>query len=284
MAEASTLASTNTTAMRVLTLNIYGDNNAWPARRGVLRDGFAYLRPDLVALQETVVRQGFDQVEELLGANYHIVHSQERHSDGMGISIASRWPIRSTTDLDVHVTARSEGFPCTTLVAEVDAPEPFGPVYLVNHFPDYQPNLERERELQTVITAHYIEERIGTDDAHVILAGDLDAEPDAASLRFLAGRQSLEGMSVCYRNAWEWANPGRAAPTFTKRNALMAVANAGWPFQCIDHIFVRCGTQGWPTLHVESCTLAFGEAVRGVWASDHIGLVADLSVTVAGAG
>jgi hypothetical protein len=37
----------------------------------------------------------------------------------------------------------------------------------------------------------------------VIVAGDLDADPGSASIRFWTGRQALDGFSVCYRDAWE---------------------------------------------------------------------------------
>src|SRR5215216_3610779 len=129
-AEASTL--------RVLTHNIYGQSAEWSARRQVLIDGIRELSPDLIALQETIRTDTYDQVVDLVGAAYHILHSRERASNGMGISIASRWPLGEVRELDLHLTARTADFPCTTLMVEVQAPQPFGPVLLVNHFPNWQ--------------------------------------------------------------------------------------------------------------------------------------------------
>ncbi len=126
-----------------------------------------------------------------------------------------------------------------------------------------------------MLAARAIEERIATGPMHVLLAGDLDAEPDAASLRFLEGRQSLDGLSVCYRRAWDSAHPGERCVTFTKDNPL---APAAWPYEQIDHIFVRCGPEGSPTVEIVGCERAFDEPVDGVWASDHFGLVADFRV------
>lgn len=40
----------------------------------------------------------------------------------------------------------------------------------------------------------------------MVVAGDLDADP-AQGIRFFTGRQSLEGMSVSYRDAWENVHP-----------------------------------------------------------------------------
>ena len=142
-------------------------------------------------------------------------------------------------ELDLSVVSpRTGDFACTTLIAEIAAPPPFGPLLLVNHFPDYQVDHELERERQTVLAARALENMVAERPMHVLLAGDLDAEPDAASLRFLTGKQSLDGISVCYRNAWDSAHPGEPGHTFTPDNPL---APADWPFRRIDHILVRCG-------------------------------------------
>jgi hypothetical protein len=61
------------------------------------------------------------------------------------------------------------------------------------------------------------------------------------------GRQSLSGMSVAYRNAWEAVHPGDPGHTFTPDNPL--VPSRRNPLE-----------------------------VDGVWASDHFGVVADLEV------
>jgi hypothetical protein len=84
--------------VRVATLNLWGRRGAWDERRSVLVDGFRRLRPDLVAFQEAVVGDGYDQVTDILGPDYHLAHQTEREAgrggdieDGQGISIASRW-------------------------------------------------------------------------------------------------------------------------------------------------------------------------------------------------
>jgi endonuclease/exonuclease/phosphatase family metal-dependent hydrolase len=266
--------------VRILTHNIYGRRSRWNDRRQLLIDGIAELSPDLIALQETIRTDDYDQVVDLLGTEFHIAHSREREHDGQGISIASRWPINDVRELDLNVTPRTVDFACTTLIAEVQVPPPFGPLLLVNHFPNWQVDYENEREVQTVVAARAIEEFLVRRSMHVVLAGDLDAEPDAASVRFLSGKQSLDGMSICYRNAWDSTHPGEAGHTFTARNPLVTETNWDWPFQRIDHIFVRCGQHGGPTLRIAACELAFDEPRGGIWASDHFGLVADLALPV----
>jgi hypothetical protein len=43
-----------------------------------------------VALQETVLREDHDQVRDLLGEEFHLVHGTCREPDGSGVSVASR--------------------------------------------------------------------------------------------------------------------------------------------------------------------------------------------------
>ena len=259
---------------RVLTFNLWGIRGDWAARRRVIAEELRELRPDLVAFIEAIKTDDYDQVVDLLGAGYHVAHQQAREPDGQGASIASRWPISAVHEVDLHVTPRTADFACVTLVAEIAAPEPYGPLVFVDHVPSWQLQFERERELQAVAAARFVEELAG--DRHVVFAGDFTADPDSAGVRFLTGRQSLDGTSVCYRDAWESAHPGEAGETFTPRNPL--VYDWDWPFRRLDYVLVRCGEHGGPTLAISSCERIFDEPVDGVWASDHFGVVADLEL------
>jgi endonuclease/exonuclease/phosphatase family metal-dependent hydrolase len=264
-------------AIRVATLNVWGRSGDWAARRGVLRDGFRALGPDLLALQETIFSGGDDLVAEILEPGYHVVHQSDRAEDGYGVSIASRWPVEMLGEVNLHLTPRTAGFPCTTLVVRVEAPAPIGPVIFANHFPSWQPAHEHERELQAVAAARALEDLAArTGAAHVVLAGDLDADPDATSVRFWRGRAALDGVSVCYRDAWEAAGADGPGHTFTPSNPL--VADHDWPYRRIDYILVRCGDHGGPTLAISDCRLTFDRPADGIWASDHFGVMADLQL------
>lgn len=262
--------------VRVVTLNLWGRRGVWADRRSVLIEGLRALRPDLVAFQEAIKSDEYDQVIDLLGPGFHIAHQTGREPDGQGVSIASRWPLGEVREVDLHVTPRTADFACTTLIAEILAPHPVEPLLFVNYLPNWQLDFEHERELQAVAAARFVDELVGRRSLHVVLAGDFDAEPSAASVRFWSGRQSLDDMSVCYRDAWESKNPIDPGHTFTPRNPL--VTDWDWPFRRIDYIFVRCGAHGGPTLEISACARIFDEPVDGVWASDHFGLVADLAV------
>jgi endonuclease/exonuclease/phosphatase family metal-dependent hydrolase len=260
--------------VRVLTLNLWGRRGSWNERRSILRDGLTDLQPDLVAFIEAIRTAEYDQVIDLLGPGYHVVHQAAREADGQGATIASRWPVTRSHEVDLQVTPRTSGFAATTLVAEIDAPDPFGPLIFADHVPNWQLDFERERELQALAAARFLENLVEGRDEHVIVGGDFTADPDSASVRFFSGRQSLDGTSVCYRDAWASVHPADSGDTFTPANPL--VADWDWPFRRLDYVFVRCGLHGGPTLAVARCELAFNTAVRGRWASDHFGVIADL--------
>jgi len=262
--------------MRVVTQNLWGIRGDWEARRAVLIEGFRELEPDIVAFIEAIKTEQYDQVVDLLGPEYQVAHQTEREPDGQGASIASRWPLGELHEVDLDVTPRTADFACTTLVAEVLAPEPFAPLVFANHVPNWQLDFERERELQTLAAARFLEELVGARNAHVVLAGDFTSDPEAANVRFIAGRQSLDRTSVCYRDAWESVHPREPGETFTPDNPL--VADWDWPFRRLDYVFVRCGEHGGPTLEITACERIFDQPVDGVWASDHFGVYADLEL------
>src|SRR3954469_19490909 len=262
------------TRLRVATLHTWGMRGAWEERLPVLASGLRALGADVVTLQETILTDAADQAAELLGPGYRLGEQREREPDGQGITTASRWPVGEVHELDLHVTARTHDFACTTLVAEILAPAPVGRLWVANHLPDYQLDHEHERCLQAVVAARALEELRAAKPGHVIVAGDLDADPAAASVRFWTGRQPLEGLSVCYRDAWESVHPGEPGATFVPENPHSA--DWDWPFRRIDYILVRCGEHGGPTLRIRACERTF--AGPRDTASDHYGLVADLAL------
>ncbi len=268
------MVATDGPRVRVLSLNLWGIRGEWAERREVIRDGLASMDPDLIAFIEAIETSEYDQARDLVGAGYHLAHQAAREPDGQGATIASRWPITAVHEVDLRVTPRTAGFAATTLVAEIDAPEPFGHLVFADHVPNWQLDFERERELQAVAAARFLETLAPQHDRHVIVGGDFTADPDSASVRFFSGRQSLEGASVCYRDAWISAHPTDPGETFIPGNPL--VADWDWPLRRLDYVFVRCAEHGGPTLAIDRCDVVFAEPVNGVWASDHFGVLADL--------
>jgi endonuclease/exonuclease/phosphatase family metal-dependent hydrolase len=83
------------------------------------------------------------------------------------------------------------------VAVEVLAPPPVGALLAVHHRGTFELQLEHVREQQALATARFVEDLVSDrPDLPVVLLGDLNADPDAASIRFLTGKQSLAGTSV----------------------------------------------------------------------------------------
>ncbi len=257
--------------MRFITLNTWGMRGDWATRLPVFQEGFRALGADIIALQETILTNDTDQAAEILDSGYHLAQQEHREADGQGITTASRWPFGRVFEIDFHLTERTYDFACTCLVTEVLAPEPFGRIWVANHFPDYQLDHERERCMQTVAAAGRLETLVAESPGHVIVAGDMDADSASDSMRFWTGRHVIDGTSVCYRNAWEAVHPGEPLATYIPENPNQV--DFDWPFRGIDHVLVRCGSSG-PTLRIRSCGRVFDQGRTS--ASDHYGLAVEL--------
>lgn len=257
--------------LTVATLNVWNTSGDWPARRTILRREFSDLAPDLITLQETVVTDDYDQVEDILPPGYQIVHQGARLQDGQGVSTASRWPIGRVEEVDLHLTPRSDDFPCTALITEILAPQPIGRIWLANYFPDWQLDHEAERRTQAVATARMLDDLVAGKPGHVLVAGDFDAEPTADSVRFWTGHHVIDSHSVCYRDAWVSVHPTEPGHTFVPDNPNSA--DWDWPFRRIDYILVRCGAHGGPTIPVTECRRILDQP--HTTASDHYGLFAE---------
>ena len=244
----------------------------------MIRAGLRELRPDVVALQECGWGTGYEQATDLLGGGYQVAPHPGRSADGVGAVLASRWGYGAIESVDLHVTPRVTLPWAAAIVAEVPLPSPVGPTIVVHHKPTYEIGYSAEREAQAVTCARHVQRALGDRDHHVVLLGDFDDTPDSASMRFWTGRQSLDGTSVAYRDAWAAVHGDEPGHTFTPRNPLTRAGEMSLELgRRIDYVLVRCGVHG-PSLDVVDCRLVFEHAVDGTWASDHFGVLAELAV------
>ena len=263
--------------VRIVTQNILGPANPdWERRGPLLARTLRQLDADVVALQEVPIADGPAFVEELLGPGYHVQGFSQTADDGVGAALATKSPHRVLEEIDQRCTPRASDFPwCATLLVEVDTA--VGRLLIAHHKPSWQFGYELEREAQALAAARLVEQ-FADDKTHAVLLGDLDATPDASSIQFLRGRRSLDGTSVCYQDAWETVHPHDAGVTVSPENPLWAAGECATAVaRRIDYVLIRSIIHG-PTLQVLACDRVLDEAVDGVWASDHFGVVADLAV------
>ncbi len=261
--------------VRVLTYNVLAPANpGWAHRSALIARTVRELAPDIAAFQEIPVGDDAAFVRSMLGAGYDVRVLPEPDEHGVGAVLASRWPLRDVEHVDQAVTPRAGGLPWLgSLVAEVTTP--VGELTIAHHKPSWQFPFEAERVQQAVRLVEVIERRDPRGSA--IVLGDFDATPDAASMRFLRGRDPVGGRSVYFQDCWETVHGDDPGHTFSAQNPLVSAGEVATALsRRIDHVLVSGGEHG-PALEVLDCRRVLDGPVDGVWASDHFGVVADLS-------
>jgi endonuclease/exonuclease/phosphatase family metal-dependent hydrolase len=272
--------------LRVMTLNVWNTQGD-PRRMELINSELRRLEPDLLSLQEVIRYEERDQLEELVaGTGLHATHQHDHFGRTLpfgerfgGCALATRWPHEVVDVLDLRM-ADSLDAPWATLAASVELPGE-GELLFIAATASWRLAAEapRERQVQTITDLDARNRKA----LPTIIAGDFNATPDAASIRYLTGRQSLGGRSVQYHDAWEVAGEG-AGWTWDVDNPnaateIDAIVRQPNHRRRIDYVFVG----GWDAhpdarASVESARLVLDEPADGVWLSDHYGVLADLEV------
>jgi endonuclease/exonuclease/phosphatase family metal-dependent hydrolase len=272
--------------VRVATLNVWNTEGP-PGRHHLINRLIRDLQPDLLALQEVVHTPETPTLDVLLaGTGLQATHQSalqpapppfaDRYG---GSALATRWPHRPLEALDQRV-AGAPDVPWAALAAAVELPG-LGEILFIGATGAWRPAAEAARERQALALSDL--EARHRRDLPSILAGDFNAPPEAASLRFLTGVQSLEGRSVRYHDAWAVAGEG-PGHTWTADNpnaAAGAEQIIGQPRFAARFDYILIG--GWDahpkaTAPVQAARLAFDRPTDGIWPSDHFGVVADLEI------
>jgi endonuclease/exonuclease/phosphatase family metal-dependent hydrolase len=274
------------TRLRILTLNvenIEGDDRRTKAINQELRR----IAPDLVAFQEVIQGPDRAQLDELLaGTGLHGTHQADamRYAPPFvdrygGTAVATRWPHTTLEVLDMRVAGAAD-VPWCTVAVIVPVPGQ-GDALFIATTAAWRLDAEAVREQQAIALTDL-------DARHrqalpTIIAGDFNAAPEAASIRYLSGLQSLGGRSVHYHDAWGIAGHG---PGYTwtvdnpnTREVVDAVVRQPAHHRRIDYVFTGSWHQH-PDAHcqVRSASVGFDQPIDGVWASDHFGVIVDVDI------
>ena len=273
--------------VRVLTLNCWNICEPFDERMRLLRAGIQALQPDLVGLQEIIVREdGFDQGRTIFdGLPYHLVYGPAAHfRDGeflghdaegaaVGNLIASRWPLRSSQVTALPGNETNEFRSVTT--AMIDSP--YGAIFFATTHLHWQAHHGYIRERQVVALADVIAEHSRDADFPPIMVGDFNADPDSDEIRFLCGLTSLQGRSTFLQDSWRLAGDGSPGFTWDNRNPYAAMMFE--PNRRLDYIFVGLadhvrGGRGW----IDHARVVMNEATNGVFPTDHFGVLAEVRI------
>jgi endonuclease/exonuclease/phosphatase family metal-dependent hydrolase len=265
--------------VRVLTWNVWGRNGPWKSRQNAIESVLVAEQPDVVCLQEAwTLADGESQARrlaEVLG--FHHVdadrHQSDRYPVTVGNAVLSRWPV--TASETVWLPRIDGGLPYRTVLRlDVDAPAGTIPVYCTHL--DWQYDASGARVAQARAIARLVGARRAdpTTGHPPVVAGDLNAVPDADEVRLLTGRSQPPVPGLVFQDAWEVAGADGDGMTWTRRNPYCV--DPAWPERRIDYVLVA-----WPRPrplgNPISCRVVGVAAVDGVQPSDHYGAVADLA-------
>jgi endonuclease/exonuclease/phosphatase family metal-dependent hydrolase len=274
--------------LRVLTLNCWNVSEPFVARMSLIRAAIAALQPDLIGLQEIVVRRdGFDQGALILdGLGYERAYGAAfrwsdtgavlpfyADGDAFGNLVASRWPIERRV---VRALPGAETGELRTALGVI-IKAPFATIPLITTHFHWKFDHGAVRERQAVAVAEFMREWARGTDFPPLLIGDLNAEPDSTEIRFLCGLTSLDGRSTYFQDAWRVAGDGGPGFTWSNRNPYAAMMFE--PDRRIDYILVGLADalrngRGW----IERAAVGLSEPTDGVFPSDHFGVFADVRV------
>lgn len=235
----------------VVTLNIWNDNDDWPARLDVIADTLGALRPDVIVLQEVLQdsAKGLENQAETLGARlgYAVVFASvdgPERPKRYGNAILTRHPVLDTSSVrlrpftDYRVAAH----------ARIDVDGRPLDVYATHLHHTQEGGAVRAEQVSDLIA--FVER---TRTAPVVLAGDFNAPADAPEFDPLAD----------YADAFGTLHPDADVSTLVEAK--------GHTPRRIDHVFADAA------FRPVAARIVLGDPVGGVQPSDHRGVWARLA-------
>jgi endonuclease/exonuclease/phosphatase family metal-dependent hydrolase len=287
------LETTRLEKLRVATLNIWNKSGPWAERLPLIRKQLQELSPDVLGLQEVlrlipdekqppVPAPDNDQASEIAeGLGYNIAYGVAADYSGglkFGNALLTRYKILDSRTF--RLPGGDTGETRSLLYSVLETPWGRLPVF-VTHL-NWKLHDGAVRVKQAVYAAEriFVLAPVGADFLPPILMGDLNAGPETDEIRYLKGQHVIDGRSVYFADVWDYAEEQGPGYTYARDNAY-ALTN-GEPNRRIDYVFVR-GPDKLMRGQPSNVRRAFDQSVPGaqgtVWASDHYGVVCDLSMS-----
>jgi endonuclease/exonuclease/phosphatase family metal-dependent hydrolase len=266
--------------VRILTLNIWGEQPPMEQRMEVLLRGLEELSPDVIGLQEVREVEGkvanqARMLAERIG--YHWVWAPATRWGGgeEGVALLSRHPIGEHEHRVLPPARPEETRVC--LMARLDTPA--GPLRCYTTHLNYRLTHGIEREQQVLAVDDFVAAHRGEALPQIVM-GDFNATPEHDEIRYLRGLHTLDGRRSFYQDAWARRHPleTEAGFTWARRNPYTERLRWLERDRRIDYIFVTpIGRDGRGVVH--DCRLVLDRPDgEGCYASDHFGVMADIQV------
>ena len=241
-------------SLTVVSLNIWHDRDDWPRRLSVILDTLRAERPDVLCLQEVLQHETLPNQAETIGDS---LGYRRTFSSVDGPERPKRYGNAILTPHALAETAMRKLEPLddyrTAAHARIDIGGRPLDVFCTHLHHTMEGGETRATQLRDLLG--FIGERHG--EAPALLAGDFNAPPDAAEMRFL---------DAAFADAYAETHPEQVGVLVTTLNT--AVGHAP---RRIDYVFYERGAALRP---VETRLLFTEPAADSTWASDHFGVLA----------
>lgn len=268
--------------IRVATWNLWRRFGSWRERQTAIRTVLHEASPDICGFQEVWADGECNfaaQLAEELEMHWAWLRSPRPDrwrarlpgsSADVGHAILARWPICERYELALPEGGAGGGSR-NALLCVVESPDGRIPLTTTQLTSAPWDSATRCAQVQTLVEFLADRER----EAYpALVVGDMNAEPDSDEMRLLCGHKTApvrKGFVLV--DAWRYASAEAVAWTWDRENPHVAATME--PSSRIDYVLVGPPHQG-RRGHVRSIR-RIGEApVRGVWPSDHAGLLVEL--------
>ena len=271
--------------VRILTLNLWGDQGPWEARSPVLAAGIEALAPDVILLQEvrSVPGKVPNQAEQLahrFGYHWCFAVATSWGGGDEGLAILANLPIAHTAHRELPHPREKE----RRVLVGAGITTPYGELAVFTTHLHYRlgDGVAREDQVWAVdgFVRDWQQER--PTELPRILGGDFNATPDHDELRFLRGLHTLHGRRTVWQDAWLRLHPGEPGCSWSAANHFTDSLHFLDRERRLDYLFVSPVSRDHRG-EILSCRLALtSPSPEGVFASDHFGVIAE--VRLAGGG
>lgn len=265
--------------LRVVTLNLWGNEPPLDRRLALAADQLRALAPDVVCLQEVRPLDGragrttADVLAEALGLTAHYAVATRWDAGEEGLAILAR------TLHAVEVLALPDARPNEArILLSAQVASVGGPIWVHATHLHYRLDDGLAREHQVVAIDDAIRARRGNTDPPQLLCGDFNATPDSDEMRFLRGLTTLAGRRTHFQDAWLRIHGDEPGLTWSSENPLTRPLRSLDIDRRLDYVYATSRKKdGRGTVHDCRVVLTARDP-DGTAASDHYGVLADVQV------
>ncbi|MCC7075699.1 MAG: endonuclease/exonuclease/phosphatase family protein [Acidimicrobiia bacterium] len=265
---------------RVMTLNMWNVGGPLDERIREARLWVEMLEPDVVCFQELVVREGDPATHWGIwdGLGYELVFCRMipfGDAGDFGNGIVTRLPVIASAEVRLPGLDREEN----RHVQHAAVTLPTGQtMHVFNTHLNWRLDEGYVRQRQVQAIQEFVDVTVG--DVPVgaqppVLCGDFNATPESAEIAYLAGFHTLDGRSVAWQDAWRAAGSGDGL-TWDNRNPFATKDHE--PRRRLDYIWVGLPDQTNGRGRVLHARLVCDVPLTGTYASDHLGVMAEITV------